>query len=668
MTADTLDARSILGPDGTIAARLAHFEHRGEQLEMASAVSKAIRKKQHLIVEAGTGVGKSFGYLVPAILAVTDDTREDRPKRILISTHTISLQEQLLHKDVPFLNSMIPREFSCVLGKGRRNYLSLRRLELAERRAAGLFFQDEHLDQLHTIGHWSRETNDGSQSDLPSVPHPTVWDEVASDHANCMGRKCDTHEKCFYYAARRRLQNAQILIVNHALFFTDLAMRAQKFGILPDYNVVIFDEAHTVPHAAREYLGRAVSSGQVEFALSRLYNERTNRGLLVHQKWEEGQRGVVQVRKVAKHFFETIEDWQRGQSTDTGRVREKEIVENRLTPVIDELAESVLAFAKKRKDDSERQDYLSAGRRLQALAADVNAWLIQEDTGSVHWIEQSSGRTGRTRIELRAAPVDIGPVLRQHLFDKVDSVIMTSATLATGREGNFEYFKRLIGLTHCPCKMLGSPFDYQQQVELAVLKGMPDPTSDPDEYSRMCASVIQRYVQRYDGRTFALFTSYKMLKDVASRLTPWLTEQDMQLYSQADGAPRNRLLEDFRSNPRGILLGTDSFWQGVDVPGDALKCVIITRLPFSVPDHPLLQAQLEHIRQQGGEPFFDYQVPEAIIKLRQGFGRLVRSRRDTGTVVILDPRVVTKRYGQLFVQALPECTVVEDYAVGTAFE
>ena len=245
---------------------------------------------------------------------------------------------------------------------------------------------------------------------------------------------------------------------------------------------------------------------------------------------------------------------------------------------------------------------------------------------------------------------------------------MTSATLSTGRTGNFDYYKRLIGLTQCTTKTLGSPFDYQRQVELAILKGMPDPSGDPEQYTRLCASIIQRYVQRYDGRTFALFTSYKMLRDVANRLQPWLAEQDLQLYSQADGTPRSRLLENFRVNPRGVLLGTDSFWQGVDVPGDALKCVMITRLPFSVPDHPLMQAQLEHIRQAGGEPFFDFQVPEAIIKLRQGFGRLVRTRDDTGTVVILDPRIVTKSYGRLFVQALPECTLVEDYAVGVGLE
>lgn len=669
MASDDLTPASILGPNGTIAARLASYEHRPQQLEMASAVADAIQGKRHLMIEAGTGIGKSFGYLVPAILAVTEDRQEGRPRRIIVSTHTISLQEQLLHKDVPFLNSVIPREFSCVLGKGRRNYLSRRRLELARRRAASLFFQDAHLTQLREISEWVDDTSDGSQSDLEVLPHPAVWDEVASDHANCMGRKCKTYNTCFYYAARRRLQNAQLLIVNHALFFTDLAIRrGEKGGFLPDYDVVIFDEAHTLPQAARDHLGFAVSSGQVDFTLSRLYNDRTQRGLLVQQEWPAGQRAVMHVRRIAANFFDQIEHWHQQHPAEHGRVREQGIVDNPLTPVLCELATKILHFGRQQADESEWQDYASAGRKLQGLAAGIAGWLEQEDRESVHWIERLAGRTGRMRVELRSAPVDIGPRLRTQLFGRVSSVIMTSATLSTGRAGDFAYFKRLIGLTQCTTKTLGSPFDYRRQVELAVLKGMPDPSSDPEQYTRLCTSIIQRYVQRYDGRTFALFTSYKMLRDVAYQLQPWLAAQQLQLYSQADGTPRNRLLENFRANPQGVLLGTDSFWQGVDVPGDALKCVVITRLPFSVPDHPLMQAQLEHIRQGGGQPFFDFQVPEAIIKLRQGFGRLVRTRDDTGTVVILDPRVFTKSYGRLFVQALPECNLVEDYAIGASLE
>ena len=361
------------------------------------------------MIEAGTGIGKSFGYLVPAILAVTEDQQQDRPRRIIISTHTISLQEQLLHKDIPFLNSVIPREFSCVLGKGRRNYLSLRRLELALRRGSSLFFQDEHLTQLRDMATWAGDTSDGSQSDLAVLPHPAVWDEVASDHANCMGRKCQTYNSCFYYAARRRLQNAQLLIVNHALFFTDLAIRTEKGGFLPDYDVVIFDEAHTLPHAAREHLGPAVSSGQIEFALARLYNERTQRGLLVHRDWRSGQQGVVHVRRVASNFFDEIEGWYQQHQADHGRVRETGIVENRLTPMLDELATKVLHHGQQLKDESERQDFASAGKKLQVLAASVASWLRQEDRESVHWIERIAGRMGRMRVELRSAPSTSAP-------------------------------------------------------------------------------------------------------------------------------------------------------------------------------------------------------------------------------------------------------------------
>jgi ATP-dependent DNA helicase DinG len=700
---EQLTVESVLGPDGRIARRLSAYEHRPQQLAMAQAVARAINTQSHLIVEAGTGVGKSFSYLVPVILEAIQrkqqernskqsrDSKEGERKRILVSTHTIALQEQLIGKDIPFLNAVLPVEFSAVLAKGRSNYISLRRLQAAAARSTATFSETEELRQLSRLQAWTKKTPDGSRADLDFRPLPSVWDEVRSEHGNCLGRKCPTYKDCHYYAARRRVWNADLIVVNHALFFADLALRREGASVLPDYDVVVLDEAHTVEAVAGDHLGISVSNGQLTYLLGKLYNDRTQKGLLLHHNLKDAQQMTQRLRFVADDFFDRIAMWRDG-SGGNGRAREPLGIDTPLMEDMRSLATRLHRYAENVEEEAQKIELTSAADRLIMLSLGLDTWLRQQMDDAVYWVE-ISGRK-RQIVELVSTPIDIGPVLRDELFNQTSTVVLTSATLSVGgnvgRIGNpssaaahprdrdgltirpteeeeggsaaFAYIRSRLGLTRAAELKLGSPFDYRRQARLIIATKMPDPSREAAAFDRAAGERIKRHVLETGGRAFVLFTSYRMLKTTADRLTSWFAEQNLTLLCQGEGVQRTALLERFKSDPRSVLFGTESFWQGVDVPGDALQNVIITRLPFSVPDHPLLQARVERIRENGGNPFMEYQVPEAVIKLRQGFGRLIRTQEDTGQVVILDPRVRTKPYGRTFLASLPECEVILDDA------
>lgn len=633
----------VFGPDGLIARAHPEYEHRPGQIEMARAVMRAFEEKRHLIVEAGTGTGKTLAYLVPAVAAALGGNG-----RVIVSTGTKNLQEQLMEKDIPFLQNILPKPFSATYMKGRNNYLCLNRLARAQ--SSPVLEGLDEVDYFEEVCHWSKESETGDRAELANLPESlSFWRHIDARSESCLGQKCPDFDPCFITRMRDRAQEADIVVVNHHLFFADLSLRNGNYGsVLPDYTAVILDEAHLVEEVASEYFGAQVSNYQIEDVARDL-------GMLTIEDAgidRELTNSVARMSRFADDFWMGFRDG-RGEDgrypiipgTFARKNSDGDLEATRLGELYVvfegaiERAETTLDALKEKTPDVE-----NLIRRLRQIRFDLQFIVTGADKKFVYWLER------RNRgIFLRASPIDVAGILQDKLFEEVPTVVLTSATLSSG--GNFTFIRDRIGLDTADDLIAESSFDYESQAILYLPPKMPDPRDR--EWAPAAAAEVTRILNATEGRAFVLSTSLAGMQSLFENV--W-AEIDYPCLVQGS-ASKGQLLKRFRETPNAVLFATSSFWQGVDVRGEQLSCVIIDKLPFAVPTDPIVAARQRYIEDSGGSSFYQYSVPQAIIALKQGLGRLIRSSTDRGVLAILDPRLRTKGYGRTFLQSLPPCRV-----------
>ncbi|HEY1463423.1 MAG TPA: ATP-dependent DNA helicase [Terriglobales bacterium] len=626
----------FFSPGGILSRTHPAYEFRRGQLQMAQAVEEALEQRRHLIIEAGTGTGKTLAYLVPAIRS---------GKRVIISTGTKNLQEQLFHKDIPFLEQALfpngeAKLRACYM-KGRSNYLCRKKLyDLTDQPVlSGL----EEIEQYRAIAAWEKTTDTGDRAEIASLPEASaLWHKLDARADTCLGQKCSSWEKCFITEMHRRAMESDIIIVNHHLFFADLSIKQQSdnapdAGILPEAGAVIFDEAHELEDVAGSYFGVSVSNGRFE-ELCRDVEASLQRN---HMYTPQLSGAIKSARERAAFFFALLPP---GDNRFAFENRREFLEENGdefigLHQALKRLGVELESIP------SKPEEVFNFSRRATELQVQLSFLMESEDHNTVFWIERRRGGREKSNVFIQATPIDVAPILKTSLFDQLECAILTSATLAVG--GEFGYIRRRLGLEHARDSVLPSHFDYQSQAMLYVPPDLPDPRTP--QFTAKAADRIRKILEITRGRAFVLFTSYAQMNEIYQRL---LGELEFPLLLQGD-APKTALLEEFRLTPNAVLFATSSFWQGVDVQGEQLSCVIIDRLPFAVPSDPVVAARVKAIDAEGGNAFFQYQVPSAVITLKQGFGRLIRSLHDRGLLVLLDNRILKKAYGRVFVESLP---------------